>query len=163
MNIIFRMTEYFTNIMLLFYLMKIFDIDVKPANVLLDSSGTVKLCDFGLTQLRQQNSKDKEDVLIQGGTLPYMSPELLQLSVYSDSIPPEARTIDAAATSELDLAKSTRNKAWSRPPLSIEFQVPMFTASGLHVRFLKVFEKSSYATTKWVRYITRGRNYQVRV
>ena len=101
-----RMTEYFTNIMLLFYLMKIFDIDVKPANVLLDSSGTVKLCDFGLTQLRQQNSKDKEDVLIQGGTLPYMSPELLQLSVYSDSIPPEARTIDAAATSELDLAKS---------------------------------------------------------
>ena len=98
------MTEYFTNIML--YLMEIFDIDVKPANVLLDSSGTVKLCDFGLTQLRQQNSKDKEDVLIQGGTLPYMSPELLQLSVYSDSIPPEARTIDVAATSELDLAKS---------------------------------------------------------
>jgi AP-2 complex subunit mu-1 len=70
---------------------------------------------------------------------------------------------ESTITAELDLAKSTRNKAWSRPPLSIEFQVPMFTASGLHVRFLKVFEKSSYATTKWVRYITRGGNYQVRV
>ena len=39
----------------------------------------------------------------------------------------------------------------------------MFAASGLHVRFLKVFEKSSYQTTKWVRYITRGGSYQVRV
>ena len=36
------------------------------------------------------------------------------------------------------------------------FQVPMFTASGLHVRFLKVFEKTGYQTTKWVRYISRA-------
>jgi AP-2 complex subunit mu-1 len=58
---------------------------------------------------------------------------------------------------------STRGKAWSRPPITLEFQVAMFTASGLHVRFLKVFEKSAYATTKWVRYITRGGQYQVRI
>ena len=70
---------------------------------------------------------------------------------------------ESTITAELELAKSTRTKAWSRPPLAIEFQVPMFTASGLHVRFLKVFEKSSYTTTKWVRYITRGGSYQVRV
>ena len=47
--------------------------------------------------------------------------------------------------------------------MSVEFQVPMFTASGLHVRFLKVFENSSYATTKWVRYITRAGTYNVRI
>jgi len=29
----------------------------------------------------------------------------------------------------------------------------MYTASGLHVRFLKVFEKSNYQTVKWVRYV----------
>lgn len=91
-------------------------LDVKPANVLLDSSGTVKLCDFGLTQLRrQQQSGDgeggggegEEEVLVQGGTLPYMSPELLQLSVYSDSVPEESQTIDAKVDARgLDLGKS---------------------------------------------------------
>jgi len=35
----------------------------------------------------------------------------------------------------------------------MSFQVPMFTSSGLKVRFLKVWEKSGYATVKWVRYL----------
>ena len=64
---------------------------------------------------------------------------------------------------EAELISSTRGKKWSRPPIEMEFQVPMFTASGLHVRFLKVFEKSNYPTTKWVRYITRAGQYQIRV
>jgi hypothetical protein len=42
-------------------------------------------------------------------------------------------------------------------------QVPMFAASGLHVRFLKVFEKSNYQTIKWVRYITKAGQYQHRI
>lgn len=66
-------------------------------------------------------------------------------------------------TSEVELVQSTRDKVWSKPPLQLEFQVPMFTSSGLHVRFLKVFEKASYQTTKWVRYITRAGEYQVRI
>jgi AP-2 complex subunit mu-1 len=66
-------------------------------------------------------------------------------------------------TGEMELITSTKQKAWSKPPIGVEFQVPMFTASGLHVRFLKVFEKSSFETTKWVRYITRGGQYDVRV
>ena len=40
----------------------------------------------------------------------------------------------------------------------------MFTASGLIVRFLKVFEKSNYQSIKWVRYLTKASgSYQVRV
>jgi len=39
----------------------------------------------------------------------------------------------------------------------------MFAASGLHVRFLKVFEKSGYQTVKWVRYITKAGSYQYRL
>ncbi|KAA3456379.1 AP-2 complex subunit mu-like [Gossypium australe] len=40
--------------------------------------------------------------------------------------------------------------------------VPMFTASGLRVRFLKVWEKSGYNTVEWVRYITKAGSYEIR-
>jgi AP-2 complex subunit mu-1 len=53
-------------------------------------------------------------------------------------------------------------KSWNRPPIQMEFQVPMFTASGLRVRFLKVWEKSGYNTVEWVRYITRAGSYEIR-
>ncbi|KAJ1916373.1 clathrin associated protein complex medium subunit [Mycoemilia scoparia] len=43
-----------------------------------------------------------------------------------------------------ELTPMTRQKAWSRPPISLNFQVVMFTASGLLVKFLKVFEPSNY-------------------
>lgn len=52
---------------------------------------------------------------------------------------------------------------WSRPPISMDFQVLMFTASGLVVRFLKIFEKSNYNSVKWVRYMTKAGTYQIRV
>jgi len=64
---------------------------------------------------------------------------------------------------EVKLAASAFDKAWSRPPITMEFQVPMFTASGLHVRFMKVFERSNYETVKWVRYMTRAGQYQIRI
>jgi len=55
-------------------------------------------------------------------------------------------------------------KQWSRPPISMTFQVPMFTASGLQVRFLKVLEqKQLYETIKWVRYLTQAGNYHFRI
>ncbi|TMW92312.1 hypothetical protein EJD97_013203 [Solanum chilense] len=41
-------------------------------------------------------------------------------------------------------------------------KVPMFTASGLRVRFLKVWEKSGYNTVEWVRYITKAGSYEIR-
>jgi len=65
---------------------------------------------------------------------------------------------------ELAAAVSASKKAWSRPPISMEFQVPMFTASGLHVRFLKVLEqKQQYQAIKWVRYLTQAGSYQYRI
>eukprot|EP00802_Teleaulax_amphioxeia_P012897 Tamp_12942.p1 GENE.Tamp_12942~~Tamp_12942.p1 ORF type:complete len:432 (-),score=137.74 Tamp_12942:321-1616(-) len=54
-------------------------------------------------------------------------------------------------------------KSWSRPPISMEYQVPMLAASGLHVRFLKIFEKSNYNTIKWVRYISKNGTYLNRI
>jgi len=64
---------------------------------------------------------------------------------------------------EVNLMSTMNDKAWSRPPIEMDFQVPMFAASGLHVRFLKVFEKSNYQTIKWVRYITKAGEYQHRI
>ena len=69
-------------------------------------------------------------------------------------------TLSAHAT----LTTTTTKQVWARPPIDVDFQVLMFTASGLIVRFLKVFEKSSYQSVKWVRYLTKASgSYQVRV
>jgi len=65
-------------------------------------------------------------------------------------------------SAEASLTTMTNAKAWSRPPLSMQFSLLMFTSSGLLVRYLKVFEKSNYSSVKWVRYMTRAGSYEVR-
>ncbi|KAG6330423.1 hypothetical protein ID866_8667 [Astraeus odoratus] len=55
-------------------------------------------------------------------------------------------------TALADLTSTTVRQVWARPPIDVDFQVLMFTASGLIVRFLKVFEKSNYHSIKWVRF-----------
>lgn len=65
-------------------------------------------------------------------------------------------------SAEAQLTAMTVNKAWSRPPLSVNFSLLMFTSSGLLVRYLKVFEKGNYSSVKWVRYMTRAGSYEVR-
>ena len=81
--------------------------------------------------------------------------------------PPSASTVSAPAAMTAGPPKlkptSTSGKAWSRPPITMEFSCPRFAASGMIVRFLKVFEKTAYQTTKWVRYITRNGHYQIRI
>lgn len=69
---------------------------------------------------------------------------------------------EATMGAEAILSSTTTQKAWSRPPISLDFQLLMFTSSGLLVRYLKVFEKSGYNSIKWVRYMTRAGNYEIR-
>ncbi|KAJ1926063.1 clathrin associated protein complex medium subunit [Tieghemiomyces parasiticus] len=66
-------------------------------------------------------------------------------------------------TAEAELTSMTVERRWSRPPISMDFNVLMFTSSGLLVRFLKVFEKSNYQSVKWVRYMTKAGSYQIRL
>lgn len=67
-------------------------------------------------------------------------------------------------TATASLTQTTDRKPWQRPPMDIDFQVLMFTASGLLVRYLKVYEKSGYNSVKWVRYLTKANgSYQIRV
>jgi len=58
---------------------------------------------------------------------------------------------------------SSRQQVWDRPPISFDFEVPMFTSSGLIIKYMKVVEKSHYQAVKWVRYITRAGSYQYRI
>ncbi|GFS32549.1 clathrin adaptor complexes medium subunit family protein [Actinidia rufa] len=70
---------------------------------------------------------------------------------------------ETTLSAEVELISTmTEKKSATRPPIQMEFQVPMFTASGLRVRFLKVWEKSGYNTVEWVRYITKAGSYEIR-
>merc|ERR1712032_425660 len=64
---------------------------------------------------------------------------------------------------EVELASTVTSKQWVRPPITMSFEVPQFTASGLRVRFLKVQEKSNYKPVKWIRYLTRAGTFQHRL
>lgn len=64
---------------------------------------------------------------------------------------------------EIPLISTKDPKPWARSPISMEFNIPTFTASGLRVRYLKVQEKSGYKPLKWIRYITKGGDFQFRI
>lgn len=65
-------------------------------------------------------------------------------------------------SAEAILSATTTVRSWSRPPINLNFNLLMFTSSGLLVRYLKVFEKSNYSSVKWVRYMTRAGSYEIR-
>jgi len=64
---------------------------------------------------------------------------------------------------EIELMSGTNDKVWVKPPIQLEFQIPMFTPSGLRVRFLRVFEKSGYKPIKWIRYLAKSGEYHHRL
>ncbi len=49
-----------------------------------------------------------------------------------------------------------------QPPIQLDFNIPMYTSSGMQVLYLKVWEKSGYETTKWVRKLTKAGDFSVR-
>ncbi|KAJ4460394.1 Adaptor protein complex 1 (AP-1) [Paratrimastix pyriformis] len=50
-----------------------------------------------------------------------------------------------------------------RPPITVKFEIPYFTLSGIQVRYLKVLEeKLNYQSLPWVRYLTKSGDYQLR-
>jgi len=53
--------------------------------------------------------------------------------------------------------------AYSKRPISVKFEIPYFTVSGITVRYLKIIEKSGYQALPWVRYITQNGDYQLRM
>lgn len=57
--------------------------------------------------------------------------------------------------------RDEENQAAKRA-VTVAFEIPYFTVSGIQVRYLKIIEKSGYQALPWVRYITQGGDYQIR-
>jgi len=58
---------------------------------------------------------------------------------------------------------TTEEDSSARPPISVEFEIPYFTVSGIQVRYLKILERVlRYTALPWVRYITQNGSYQIR-
>ncbi|KAG6888730.1 hypothetical protein C0995_006382 [Termitomyces sp. Mi166 len=57
----------------------------------------------------------------------------------------------------------SENDLDKRAPITVKFEIPYFTVSGIQVRYLKIVEKSGYQALPWVRYITQnGDDYSLR-
>ncbi|GFH07212.1 MHD domain-containing protein [Haematococcus lacustris] len=74
------------------------------------------------------------------------------------SFPGEA---EHSLRAEVTLLATTRTekKPWTRPPVTMQFQVPMFNASGLRVAYLQINERklgSAYKVEKWVRKLVKS-------
>lgn len=64
---------------------------------------------------------------------------------------------------DLELAKDWNEAEWNRPPISLNFNIPMYTVSGVKVSFLRIMEKSGYKPYKWIRYLTKSGEYTHRI
>nr|XP_027226922.1 AP-2 complex subunit mu-A-like [Penaeus vannamei] len=72
---------------------------------------------------------------------------------------------ESQISAEIELLQTDTKKKWTRPPISMNFEVP-FAPSGFKVRYLKVFESklnySDHDVIKWVRCIGRSGLYETR-
>ncbi|CAI5757966.1 unnamed protein product [Candida verbasci] len=51
---------------------------------------------------------------------------------------------------------------WTKPPITLDFTLDMFSSSGLTVKYLRVQEKSNYKTVKWIKYASQSGSYEIR-
>ena len=51
--------------------------------------------------------------------------------------------------------------AQKKPPITVKYEIPYFTVSGVQVRYLKVIEKSGYQALPWVRYSPQPPHHHV--
>lgn len=64
---------------------------------------------------------------------------------------------------DVELTVLDVKKVWARPPIRMDFEVLMYTSSGMIVRFLKVFDAAGTTSVKWVKYVTKAGSYHIRI
>ncbi|ESU36150.1 Clathrin associated adaptor complex, mu2 subunit, C-terminal domain protein [Giardia duodenalis] len=64
--------------------------------------------------------------------------------------------VQCVSSSSIDL------REWRRPPLAMNFDIPMYTASGIEVRYIRIIAQEGYETEKWLTYKTSAGTYQIR-
>ncbi|CAL5983635.1 Adaptin [Hexamita inflata] len=45
---------------------------------------------------------------------------------------------------------------YTKRPITVKFDIPYYSLSGINVRYLKIHDKSGYEATPWVRYLASG-------
>lgn len=71
-------------------------------------------------------------------------------------------TLSAVTVPSSDTTQLTVQQ-WPRPPMSLNFEIMMFSNSGLVVRYFKVSDKDErYRTAKWIKYISKSGSYEIR-
>ncbi|ONH66361.1 AP-2 complex subunit mu [Cyberlindnera fabianii] len=101
------------------------------------------------------------DFASSGGKAKFSAEEKAILWKFSKFAGLTEHTLTATITQAKN-SSSWLNVSHSKPPITLNFELLMFSSSGIVVRFLKVSEKSKYTTVKWVRYISQGGSYGVR-
>lgn len=60
--------------------------------------------------------------------------------------------LDHSAVIDCSLFRWSIEEMDKRAPMTVKFEIPYFTVSGIQVRYLKIVEKSGYQALPWVRY-----------
>lgn len=63
----------------------------------------------------------------------------------------------------MPLIKSTDFEKYRKRPVTVQFEIPYYTLSGINVRYLKIREKSGYHALSWVRYLAKNGEVNIRV
>lgn len=73
-------------------------------------------------------------------------------------------TENSISATAVPMKDSTLNiEQWPRPPISLKFEIVMFSNSGLVVRFFNVSERDrNYKMVKWIKYLSKSGAYEVR-
>jgi len=100
-------------------------------------------------------------MLINGGSCKYV-PEIEAIVWTIKKFPGGGKTYDMRVCYTLPSVRDEDNPD-KRPPVSVRFEIPSFTVSGIQVRHLKVIEKSGYPAFPWVRYLCLAGDYQFRI
>ncbi|RLV95813.1 AP-2 complex subunit mu [Spathaspora sp. JA1] len=114
------------------------------------------------------------DVVLKIPTPKSVSSKLIQNSMGKAKYHPEEHAIlwkfnkffggqEQVLNAEIELSgESDELLYWTRPPITLDFVLDMFSCSGLTVKFLRVQEKSNYKTLKWVKYTSQAGSYEIR-
>lgn len=81
--------------------------------------------------------------------------------VWSIKLFPGGKEYLLLASFKLPSVVSEEEDSW--PPVTVRFEIPYYTASGIQVRYLRIVEKSGYHALPWVRYITQHGEYALRM
>ncbi|CCD26069.2 Apm4p NDAI_0G02920 [Naumovozyma dairenensis CBS 421] len=71
-------------------------------------------------------------------------------------------TLSAVTVPSKEVNQTTLQQ-WARPPMSLDFEILMFSNSGLVVRYFTISEgHQNYKAVKWIKYVSKSGSYEVR-